>query len=151
MDTKEKGQKGKVTFEFSAGGAVFRYLQNPEWLLIRPTGTNRWQLPKGKIDKGEKSEKAAVREVFEETGVKAEVLQKIDAIKYFYVLKGQRIFKQVTFFLMSSEGGETKIEDQWAREVEEAIWVQTGKALELLSFKAEKAIIQKGLEILKEK
>ncbi len=150
MDTKEKGQKSKVKQEFSAGGAVFRYPQTSEWLLIRPTGTNRWQLPKGKIDPGEKSEETAVREVFEETGIRAQVLEKIDAIKYFYVLKGKRIFKQVTFFLMTSKGEETKIEDKWTREVEEAVWQKTDKALEMLSFKAEKAIIRKGLELLKD-
>lgn len=150
MDTKEKGKKDKVIFEFSAGGAVFRSLQNPEWLIIKPTGTDRWQLPKGKIDKGEKSEQTAVREVFEETGVRAEIVQKIDAIKYFYVLKGKRIFKQVTFFLMASDGEEPKVEEKWTREVEEVIWKPTEDAIKMLSFKAEKNIIQKGLEMLKE-
>lgn len=149
MDTKEKSQKSKVIFEFSAGGAVYRQKAVQEWLLIQPQGTNRWQLPKGKIDQGEKSENTAVREVFEETGVRAVIIEKIEVIKYFYMLHGNKISKRVTFYIMKSDGEDSNIKDEWKHEIAEAKWCGFEEALNLLSFKSEKDILRKGSEILK--
>src|SRR3989344_4352259 len=131
---KRKESQIKVTRHFSAGGAVFRKNHNfREWLLIKPKGTKRWQLPKGKIDRGEKSADTAVREIFEETGVRAQILEKIEDIKYFFVQDGERIFKVVTFYLMESkDGADTKVESQWVHEVAEAVWVPESEALKRL-------------------
>ena len=144
---KRKESQIKVTRHFSAGGAVFRKNHNfREWLLIKPKGTKRWQLPKGKIDRGEKSADTAVREIFEETGVRACVVEKIEDIKYFFVQDGERIFKVVTFYLMkSTDDKDTKIEKQWEDEIEEAVWVSEEEALKKLSFKSEKEILKKGI------
>ena len=50
----------------AAGGLVEN--ENGEWLLIHRRG--KWDLPKGKLEKGEKLDECAVREVEEETGLK---------------------------------------------------------------------------------
>jgi len=49
-------------------------------LIKNPSGV--WTFPKGLVERGEKPEDAAVREVEEETGIKGEVLQKIGEIEY---------------------------------------------------------------------
>lgn len=78
---------GQLKREFSAGGVVYRKDQDQiKWLVIKPAGSEKWRLPKGLIDKGEISVEAAKREVVEEAGVEAEVLEKIGEEKYFYVL-----------------------------------------------------------------
>lgn len=150
MVEKEKTKKA-VRRHFSAGGAVYRNFLNPEWLIIRPRDTDKWQLPKGTIDSGEKSDKTAVREVFEETGVRAKILKKITSVRYFFVRDGERVFKTVVFYLMKSRGEEPKIEPEWAHEVEEVMWVTTETALNMLSYRDERKIIEKSLEILEEK
>ena len=63
-----------------------------------------WDFPKGHIELGESSEDAALREVEEETGVKAEIIEKVGATQYFYYDQGERVLKQVTFFLMKYTG-----------------------------------------------
>lgn len=145
---KVEKQKTKLVRHFSAGGAVFRINKtNREWLLIKPAGIKRWQLPKGKIDPGEKSTNTAVREIFEETGVHARVLEKIEDIKYFFVQDGEKIFKVVIFYLMESKDGkDTSIESQWEHEVAEAVWTPEEEAIKKLSFKSEKGIVEKGIE-----
>lgn len=147
---------GKRTFEkkikkfqrqFSAGGAVYKTSKDKKvkWLLIKPVGTDRWQLPKGQIDKGEKTINTALREVKEEGGVETKIIQKIGSSSYFFVLKNTKIFKTVTYFLMevvkkTKEGHDNEIDEVTFREFEEAFG--------LLTFKDDKNILKKAKEIL---
>lgn len=144
-----RGKKpGKIKFEFSAGGAVFKGNRQIEWLLIKPAKSDTWRLPKGNIEKGEKAEEAAIREVKEETGIDAQILEKIETIQYFYYFKKRRNLKKVTFFLMRYLKGEPSIESQFAHEIERVVWMTTKEALKSLSFKTEKDIISKAGEKL---
>lgn len=149
-EENKKSQVSKAHRHFSAGGAVFRNNRGQkEWLLIKPSGTKRWQLPKGKIDPGEKSADTAVREIFEETGVRARVREKIEDIKYFFTQDGERIFKVVTFYLMeSTDGAQTHIKSQWEHEIAAARWTPEEEALKRLSFKSEKGVVEKGIKKL---
>ena len=98
--TKEKIKK--FVRQFSAGGAAYKTSKNgkTKWLIVKPAGVDRWQLPKGQIDKGENTIEAALREVKEEGGVETKVIEKIDSSSYFYVFDNTKCFKTVTYFLM---------------------------------------------------
>lgn len=141
--------------EFSAGGAVYRKVKRKTqdvenyWLVIQPAGTARWQLPKGHIKEDESAEDTAIREVFEETSVRARVIDKIGVTSYFYVLKGKRIAKRVAFFLMEYEGGEARVHKDWQHEIDKVLWASTKKALKLLTFKDDKEVVRKAEERLK--
>ena len=143
---KSKNQKNTqvLTSRFSAGGAVYR--ESGEWLLINPKDTSRWQLPKGTIDPGEKSEVTAAREVFEETGVKGKIIEKITTIRYFFMADGHKIFKSVVFYLMKSDGEEPKIEEKWTHEINEAKWFPFDTAIQYLTYKSDKEILKKAKE-----
>ncbi|MCT4665187.1 MAG: NUDIX domain-containing protein [Flavobacteriales bacterium] len=67
VDLKEAWRKFKKIFLYikASGGLIFN--EKEEFLVIKRKGF--WDLPKGKIDPGEKKKKAALREVEEETGV----------------------------------------------------------------------------------
>jgi len=141
-----KSQKLKFKRKFSAGGVVFR--REPEgilWLVIRPKGSDQWRFPKGKIEKKESSAQTALREVKEEGGVEAEIKEKIDSIKYFFVQNHQKIFKTVVFYLMEyiqeAQGG-------FCWETEEIAWLPAEEAKEKLAFKNEKEILEKAQSIL---
>lgn len=142
----KSAQKEKITRQFSAGGVVFKNTKEGKlWLLINPSGSDRWQLPKGHIDLGEHSEETAAREVFEETAVKAEPIKKIDAIQYFFVENGQRVLKTVTFFLMQYLSGGKKEADI---EVKRAEFFPYEEAVDKLTFKGEKGILKKAKSLL---
>jgi len=115
------------------------------WLVVKPKGSEQWRFPKGKIEGGENSVQAALREVKEEGGVETRVLNKVNNIKYFFVKEGRKIFKTVTFYLMEyiqeAEGG-------FCWETEEIAWLPFGEAKEKLAFKNEKDVLEKGREIL---
>ena len=64
--------------EVSAGGVV---LFGNTILLLRKFNGD-WVLPKGKVEEGENNQEAALREVSEETGVKADILKYLGEIHY---------------------------------------------------------------------
>lgn len=148
-ETEEKRKtKKNLRFvrAFSAGGVVFRKVKNKVfWLLVRLTGTDRWQLPKGTIDPGEKSLDAAIREVREEGGIEVRTLSKIGKIQYFFVLGEEKIFKTVTYYLMEFIKGTPGGHDH---EVDEVRFFPFQEAFEKLSFDNDKNMLKKAKEIL---
>ncbi|MBI4039150.1 NUDIX hydrolase [Candidatus Daviesbacteria bacterium] len=128
--------------EFSAGGIVFN--QQGQVLLTKHSQNKHWSFPKGLIDPGQTSKQAAVREVKEEGGVAAEIIDKVGYSKYVYVHEGEKVFKVVTYFLMKFVSGDPKDHD-W--EVEEADWYEPDKALKQLTFPQDKTLFKKALEL----
>jgi 8-oxo-dGTP pyrophosphatase MutT (NUDIX family) len=80
----------------AAGGVVFK---GEKMLLMYRRGV--WDLPKGKLDPGENSKTAAVREVAEETGVAALLGEKICTTYHTYTHNGQAMLKRTKWFRMT--------------------------------------------------
>jgi 8-oxo-dGTP pyrophosphatase MutT (NUDIX family) len=126
-----------VEREFSAGGVLVRTIRGrPMLAAIRPRGKDRvWALPKGHIDPGESAAETAMREVREETGVEAALVEKLGDIRYWYMRGGRRIAKVVSFFLLDYVSGELEDHDQ---EVERAEWMALDDAAQRLTYKGER-------------
>jgi 8-oxo-dGTP pyrophosphatase MutT (NUDIX family) len=146
-----------VKREFSAGGAVYRQTNGGiEWLLIQPKDSDRWQLPKGRIEAGESAAEAAVREVEEEGGVGVEIREKIDTFKIFFYWpskdklkageKQEKVFKTITFFLMESVSNTGIAPDP--NEVDEVKWLAYEQALKQLTFETEKTVLKKAKRLV---
>lgn len=136
--------------QVSAGGGAFRRQNDRiEVALISVGQAERWQLPKGLVNPNEATEAAAMREVREETGLETELVALIDKIEYWYYSKGQgqrvRFHKFVYFYLLRCLSGSVENHDQ---EVNEARWVEIGKAVEMLTFKSEKKIAEQATEMI---
>ena len=134
--------------EFSAGGVVVRTVAGrPHLAAIRPQGKRpgHWVLPKGNIDPGEEPAETALREVREETGLEARLVEKLGDVKYVYTWDGERIFKVVSFFLLRSEQGELgEIEEAMRVEVAEATWLPLDDAASLLAYGGEREMAAKA-------
>jgi 8-oxo-dGTP pyrophosphatase MutT (NUDIX family) len=142
--------------ELSAGGVVVRHMRGRWWAgLVRPRRDDDrpqvWALPKGLIDEGERPPETAVREVFEETGVRAVVDRKLGHSRYVYTWDGERIFKVVSFFLLRARGGRIgQLPPGMELEVAEARWVPLDDAPRLLSYGGEKQIAREAIAALAE-
>jgi len=79
----------------AAGGLVKK---GDLFLMINRLGV--WDLPKGKLEKGETSEIGALREVEEECGIKVGMDTKICATWHTYLQRGKRILKKTDWYLM---------------------------------------------------
>lgn len=108
--------------EESAGGLVVR---GEEVLMIRDR-FGRWTFPKGHLESGETAKQAAVREVREETGVRAAAGVRLGRVAYAMAGGNE---KEITFYLMRFEGGEIA---PLQAEISEARWVSFDAADEQL-------------------
>ena len=131
---------------------LVRPMRGRLWMAaIRPGGKPEglWALPKGIIGSGEEPEATAMREVAEETGCEGVSLGKLGDVRYVYTLRGQRVFKVVSFYLARYQRG--RIDDvppQFRREVAEARWLPLEEAPRLLAYKGEKEMAEKALMML---
>lgn len=124
-----------------AGGVVTQ--KSPEtgavqvYLIHRPR-YNDWTLPKGHIDEGEKIEKAALREVFEETGLMCEVLGVLPVHTY-EMPNGDGATDaaaqaEVHFFHMNVLAKSNPIDS----EADEGAWFSVAEAVERMSYPSSK-------------
>ena len=136
-------------FQLSAGGVVCR--RNPagqlEVALIATHRGERWALPKGLVEKGESLEETALREVYEETGLEAETIKRLEPIEYWFWWDedGQKVryHKKVYFFVMAYRGGDIAQHDF---EVEDVRWFPIDEAIERASYKTERKVLQQAKE-----
>jgi 8-oxo-dGTP pyrophosphatase MutT (NUDIX family) len=147
---KKPGAKLPVREQVSAGGVVFRgEKEATEVVIVAVGGQNRWQLPKGLVDPGEKPEITAVREAKEEAGVESEIVQHLETIEYWFagLDGGQRVrfHKRVHFYLLRYIAGDTANHD-W--EVNEARWVPIVDATHQLTFDSERRVMERARELL---
>ncbi len=130
--------------EVSAGGVVI--FGNTLLLLKKFNGD--WVLPKGRVEKDEDIRETALREVLEESGVKAEIMRYIGMVHYTYKnIKGdEMVYKVVHWYLMKTNSMESI--PQKNEGFVEATFVHVDKATELVKYKDEKKIIDKALALL---
>ena len=138
--------------EFSAGGVVVRRMRGRWWTaVVRPRREHHrpqvWALPKGLIDEGERGLETAIREVYEETGLRAAGERKLGDVRYVYTWEGERVFKVVSFFLLRAVGGRIgDLPPGMEIEVAEARWVPLDDAATVLSYTGEREMARKALE-----
>jgi 8-oxo-dGTP pyrophosphatase MutT (NUDIX family) len=127
------------------------------WLAaVRPQGKREgtWALPKGIVDDGEKPADTAVREGFEETGVRARLVAKLGDVRYVYTQswgegEGERVFKIVSFFLAHAFAGRIgDLPPGMDVEVAEARWLPLDDSLRLLAYRGERDMAARAIEKL---
>lgn len=130
--------------EVSAGGVV---VSDGQVITIVPVkraadGTRVLGLPKGHLDGEETPEDAARREVAEETGVDAELLEQLGDVAYRYDRRGREINKVVRFYLFAYRSGDVADHDH---EIEEASWMPLEQAAEQLTYPGEREMVRRAL------
>ena len=133
-----------VRRERSAGGVLYRVRGGRvEVCLIATRGRTRWQLPKGLVEKGERPEAAAEREVAEETGCRGRAVEPLDRIEFWYVATEDggrvRVHKTVDVWLLEYAEGDTARHDA---EVDAAEWMPIEEAIARCTFENERAVLR---------
>jgi 8-oxo-dGTP pyrophosphatase MutT (NUDIX family) len=99
-------------------------------------------LPKGHPSGGETLETAAMREVQEETGVVAELIEKLGDVRYTYERRGRRVAKRVAFYLFEYRGGDVADHDH---EIAEARWIPLEEAARTLTYSGDRQMVARAL------
>ena len=128
---------------------IKRIKGRPHLAAIRPQGKpdGVWALPKGNLDPGEQPDETALREIWEETGVRGKLVEKLGDVKYTYTRRGGvRVFKVVSFYLLTAGRGRIgEIEERMRVEVAEARWLPLEDAPRLLAYGGEKQMAKRAL------
>lgn len=132
--------------EISSGGVVV--FGNAILLLRKFNGD--WVLPKGRLEKGENAKSAALREVFEESGVKGEIIKYLGNINYEYknIKKDKIVVKTVHWYLMKADNMESKPLKQEG--FADAVFVHIDRVTELVRYSDEREILAKSITHMKE-
>jgi 8-oxo-dGTP pyrophosphatase MutT (NUDIX family) len=110
-----------VKLIIAGGGIVFN--EADELLLIFRRG--KWDLPKGKINKGEHIADGAIREVIEETGIRIESIEKEPQLTYHaFRLEGKNCLKETSWFKMKAIPRQNNPTAQTEEDIEEVRWVK---------------------------
>ena len=128
----------------SCGGVV---IFRGKILLLYKNFKNRyegWVLPKVTVEKGEKHVETALREVFEESGVKATVMRYIGKSEYSFSVPQDVVEKEVYWYLMMAD-------NYYSRPQREEFFVDSGyykyhEAYHLLRFSNEKQILERAYQ-----
>ncbi|MBB6003056.1 NUDIX hydrolase [Arcicella rosea] len=117
-DATETQIKSQYKLVRAAGGVV----RNEEGKVLMMYRLKKWDLPKGKLDKGESFKVAAVREVEEECNVKARLDEKICTTYHTYTYKNEAILKQTKWYSMELVD-DTKMKPQFEEDIEKLEWM----------------------------
>ncbi len=136
-DHKDKGKTKRVE---AAGGLVLRRRNGERQVAVvhRPRYDD-WSLPKGKLDRGESFEGAALREVEEEAGVRCSLGRELPLSTY-RDNKGRH--KTVRWFLMELLPGEPRAPFEPNEEVDELRWLTPAEAIALVAYEHDRRLLE---------
>jgi choline kinase/8-oxo-dGTP pyrophosphatase MutT (NUDIX family) len=127
----------------SAGGVVIRRDPKQASVLLVGDGTpNCWRLPKGMQNAGEAIEATAIREVLEETGVRAQAVRYIDRAHWTYTYAAVEWEEYAHFFLMKAD---TLVAGARDTEHDAVRWLPIEDAVQGLAFESERKILLAGI------
>lgn len=126
----------------AAGAVVLRPGEaEPEVLVVHRPRYDDWSLPKGKLDEGESTPAAAVREVAEETGVRIRLSTPLDTTRYRTDQGRKEVHWWIGVPLDSGAAAAVDID-----EVDEVAWWPASKALKKLTQESEQELVARAIE-----
>jgi 8-oxo-dGTP pyrophosphatase MutT (NUDIX family) len=147
----KKGRNVRAVREFTAGGVVFRRVDDRIEILMIQDRLGRWTIPKGHVEEGESLEQTAVREVAEETGLTHLRLgEKLDKLHFFYRKEGKLIFMTTFVFLMEALGDTDNVVPEDSEGIVDAKWFDSEKALGLIEYRDTEKLFRLGIAKLQE-
>ncbi|NML23622.1 NUDIX hydrolase [Pseudoflavitalea sp. G-6-1-2] len=125
----------------AAGGLV----QNPDNHVLMMFRRGKWDLPKGKMDPGETPAQSALREVEEETGIKATLGEQLVTTYHTYNDSGHHILKETFWFRMNATAGQALV-PQTEEQITELVWADAKALKEYMknTFPSVKEVISKA-------
>lgn len=146
-DATKKLLKKQFKIIDAAGGVV----ANDENEILLIYRLKKWDLPKGKLDKGETFKETAVREVEEETRVKVELGRKVTTTWHTYAIKNRPILKRTKWYAMKSLD-DSMMKPQKSEFIEKIGWVNDNEVNKLLrkSYRSIRFVMEHYRKLIKD-
>lgn len=142
-----------MKMEKSAGFVIYKKKkQDPEFLFLKYPSEDRerdyWGLPKGHIEEGESAEEAALRELFEETGIEENEIKIIPDFKefnkYYFKSEEETVFKIVVYFLAETKKETVAV----SNEHRDFKWANFEEAMKLMPFENTRRVVKRANEFI---
>ncbi|MBK9478652.1 MAG: NUDIX domain-containing protein [Bacteroidetes bacterium] len=131
--TSEKEKQNALNSIYTKIEAAGGIVKNKQGQLLFIFRHGKWDLPKGKIEKGENEQDAALREVEEECGIAELTLQKkLTTTFHTYYLKDTPILKASHWYLMNYTGNSTQLIPQTEEHISDARWMNATEIQEAM-------------------
>ena len=124
-----------------AGGVVYRVVhERAEFLLVTARKQpDEWVLPKGHIEPGETPDRAAIREVREESGVDATIIAALDDV-HIHIPGGSQTIR---YFLMRA------VNNGLPGEGRQSVWLAGDQAVDRLTFSETRDALRKAVDVMR--
>lgn len=122
--------------EKSCGIVVF----NNQKVLVIHQNIGHWGLPKGHVEIGETEEETAIREVLEETSIKANIIPGFRKMITYQVR--ENIIKDVVYFVGTTDNINTINQES---EVSEVRWMNFNDALSIITYQDDKKVLEEAI------
>jgi ADP-ribose pyrophosphatase YjhB (NUDIX family) len=119
-----------------AGGVVYRWQDEaPELLLVTARfDKSVWVLPKGHIERGESPDETAVREIFEEAGVTARIIEFLATSRQ--IIRGAP--QQIDYYLLE------RVAEEKASEGRRIAWLRADSVLRRITYDEQRAVLKQA-------
>jgi 8-oxo-dGTP pyrophosphatase MutT (NUDIX family) len=138
-----------MPYERSAGAVVFFQQGSRIEYLVLQYAAKHWDFPRGNVEKGEREEDTARREIREETGLtEIEILPGFrQKVSWFYREKGtaRAVFKEAIYLLARSSGKEVKLSPEHTG----FAWLPFEEAKSRLTFSNSREVVEKAEKMLR--
>ncbi|NVN95117.1 MAG: NUDIX domain-containing protein [Bacteroidetes bacterium] len=116
--------------EIKAGGGLVCNAEDKYLFIFR---RGKWDLPKGKMEKGESIKTTAIREIEEETGMdNLTVIKKLPDTFHIYIEKNKNIIKHCYWFLMKTDSKKI-LKPQIKEDITKAVWLKKEEIIDTIS------------------
>lgn len=135
--------------DFACGVIAARKEGDKFLFLIVDSAKVYWGFPKGHKDSGESDKETALRELYEETGIKdIELADKKFLCNYIFEYKDAKFDKDVVFFLGFARNDEIRIPKEFSQEIKDAKWADFEETKKLLDFAPTQKVLEEANDYL---
>lgn len=146
MSYQERSQRARI--ETSAGGVVYRWIDEVPHILLIRDAYGHWGLPKGHLEVGETPDIAALREIEEETGLgDLRLGTRLQTIDWFFRTRRGLIHKYCHFYLVESPEGVPVPQEEEG--ITACCWLPLDEAIEQISYANAREVLGAAAEQLR--
>ncbi len=126
---------------FSAGLLLFRVVDGERLYLLLHYPHGHWDFVKGKIEEGESKQEAALRELEEETGLEADIMDGFEEQLSYVFRQGEELIEKTVYFLIAQTASE---DIELSHEHIDFSWLSYNQAEGQLTFANAKEVLKKA-------
>ena len=137
-----------MNVEKSCGAVMYTIVNNKIMYLLIQNLSGIYGFPKGHMENNETEIETALREVYEEVGIKVELIDGFKTLDEHLIPQRKNTLKKIVYFLGKYENQEIKTQKE---EILNALLVDFETALSLFQFESSKRILKEANDYLMEK